>query len=85
MVTPNQQIISSHELRKNRGKIQSRFRNQEIEELKGKFGKQNTEKSVWTNWAEIKNFKTNSLAYAKQLDENKHMGLVNFSGCSINK
>ena len=42
---------------------------------------QNTEKStltwlsVWISWAEIKNFKTNFLAYAKQLDENKYMGL----------
>ena len=42
---------------------------------------QNTEKSmltwlnVWTCWAEIKNFKTNFLSYAKQLDEDKHMGL----------
>ena len=33
--------------------------------------------TVWTScsWAEIKNVKTNFLAYAKQLDENKHMGL----------
>ena len=31
--------------------------------------------SVWTSLAEIKDFKTNFLAYAKQLDENKHMGL----------
>ena len=42
---------------------------------------QNTEKSmltwlnVWTCWAEIKNFKTNFLSYAKQLDEDKHRGL----------
>ena len=33
MVTPNHQNISSHELRKNGGKI-SRFSNQEIQELK---------------------------------------------------
>ena len=39
MVTQNHQIISSHELRENDGKIQSRFWNQEIQELKGKFGK----------------------------------------------
>ena len=32
--------------------------------------------NVWTSWAENKNFKTNLLAYeAKQLDENKRMGL----------
>ena len=53
-----------------------RFKN-----LKGNLENQNTEKStltwlsVWTSWAEIKNVKTNFLAYAKQLDENKHMGL----------
>ena len=53
-----------------------RFKN-----LKENSENQNTEKnmltclSVWTSWAEIKNFKTNFLAYAKQLDENKHMGL----------
>ena len=78
MVTQNHQIISSHELRKNGGKI-SRFLNQEIQELKEISENQNTEKStltwlnVWTSWAENKNFKTNLLAYqAKQLDENKH-------------
>ena len=82
MVTQNHQIISSHELRKNGGKIQSRFWNQEIQELKENSENQNTEKStstwlnVWTSWAENKNFKTNLLAYeAKQLDENKHMAL----------
>ena len=81
MVSQNQQIISSHELHKNGGKIHSRFWNQEIQELKGKFGKPKywertlTWLSVWTSWAEIKNFKTNFLAYAKQLDEYKHMGL----------
>ena len=53
-----------------------RFKN-----LKENSENQNTEKSrltwlsVWTSLAEIKNFKTNFLAYAKQLDENKHMGL----------
>ena len=72
MVTQNHQIISSHELRKNGGKI-SRFWNQEIQELKENSENQNTEKStstwlnVWTSWAENKNFKTNLLAYeAKQ-------------------
>ena len=81
MVTHNHQIISSHELRKNGGKI-SRFWNQEIQELKENLGNQNTEKStstwlsVWTSWAENKNFKTNLLANeAKQLEENKHMTL----------
>ena len=80
MVTPNHQIISSHELRKNGGKI-SRFSNQEVQELKENSENQNTEKrsstwlSVWTSWAE-KNFETKLLAYeAKQLDENKHMAL----------
>ena len=53
-----------------------RFKN-----LKENSENQNTEKSmltwlsVWTRWAEIKNFKTNFLAYAKQLDENNPMGL----------
>ena len=81
MVTQNHQIISSHELRKNGGNIQSRFWNQEIQELRENSENQITEKStliwlsVWTSWAEIKNFKTNLLAYAKQLDENKHMVL----------
>ena len=81
MVTQNHQIISSHELRKNGGKI-SRFWNQEIQELKENSENQNTEKStstwlnVWTSWAKNKNFKTNLLAYeAKKLDENKHMAL----------
>ena len=81
MVTPNHQIIPSHELRKNGGKI-SRLWNQEIQELKENSENQNTEKStstwlnVWTSWAENKNFETNLLAYeAKQLDENKHMAL----------
>ena len=80
MVTQNHQI-SSHELRKNGGKI-SRFWNQEIQELKENSENQNTEKrtstwlNVWTSCAENKNFKTNLLAYeAKQLDENKHMAL----------
>ena len=81
MVTKNHQIILSHELRKNGGKI-SRFLNQEIEELKKNLENQNTEKStsawlnIWTSWAENKNFKTNLLAdEAKQLDKNKHMAL----------
>ena len=81
MVTPNHQIISSHELRKNGGKI-SRFSNQEVQELKENSENQNTEKSsstwlsVWTSWAEKKNFEIKLLAYeAKQLDENKHMAL----------
>ena len=81
MVTQNHQIISSHELRKNGGKI-SRFWNQEIQELKENSENQNTEKStstwlnIWTSWAENKNFKTNLLAdEAKQLDKNKHMAL----------
>ena len=53
-----------------------RFKN-----LKENSENQNTEKStltllsVWTSWTEIKNFKTNFLAYSKQLNENKHMGL----------
>ena len=79
MVTPNHQLISSHELGKNGGKI-SRFWSQEIQELKENSENQNSEKStstwlnVWTSWAENKNFKTNLLAYeAKQLDENKHI------------
>ena len=76
MVTQNHQMISSHELRKNDGKI-SRFWNQEIQELKENSENQNTEKStsIWLNvWTEHKNFKTNLLAYeTKQLDENKHM------------
>ena len=81
MVTQNRQIISPHELRKNGGKI-SRFRNQEIQELKENSENQNTEKSTstWlnasTSWAENKNFKINLLAYeAKQLDKNKHVTL----------
>ena len=82
MVTQNHQIISSHDLRKNGGKI-SRFSNQEIHELKENSENQNTEKStstwlsVWTSWAENRNFKTNLLAdeAAKQLDKNKHMAL----------
>ena len=81
MVTQNHQISSSHELGKNGGKI-SRFWNQEIQELNGISENQNTEKStstwlnVWTSWAENKNFKTNLLANeAKQIDENKRMGL----------
>ena len=93
MVTPNHHIISSHELRKNGGKI-SRFWNQEIQELKENSENQNTKKStstwlnVWTSWAENKNFESNLLTYeAKQLNENKQMALDcrNFSGCSINK
>ena len=81
MLTQNHQIISSHELRKNGGKI-SRFLNKEIQELKENSENQNTEKStltwlnVWTSWAENKNFETNLLAYeVKQLDKNKHMML----------
>jgi len=45
MVTQNHQIISSHELRKNGGKI-SRFWNQEIEERKENSENQNTEKKL---------------------------------------
>jgi len=81
MVTQNHQIISSHELLKNGGKI-SQFWNQEIKELKVNSENQNTEKNtltwlnVCTSWAENKNFKTNLLAYeAKKLDENKHKAL----------
>ena len=81
MVTQNHQVILSHELPKNDGKI-SRFWNQEIKELKENSENQNTEKStstwhnVWTSWAEKKNYETNLLAYeAKQLDENKNMTL----------
>ena len=57
MVTQNREIISSHELRKNGGKI-SRFWNQETQELKENSENQNTEKStstwlnVCTSWAE---------------------------------
>ena len=79
MVTQNHQIISSHDLRKNGGKI-SRFWNQERKERKENSENQNTEKStstwliVWTSWAKNKNFKTNLLAFeAKKLDENKHI------------
>ena len=43
MVTPNHHIISSHELRKNGGKI-SRFWNQEIRELNENSENQNTKK-----------------------------------------
>jgi len=81
MVTLNHQLILTHELCKNGGKI-SRFWNQEIQELKENSENQNTGKStstwlnVWTSWAENNNFKTNLLAYeAKQLNENKHMVL----------
>mgnify|MGYP006964521857 FL=1 len=81
MVTQNHQIILSHKLSKNGGKI-SRFWNQEIQEPKENSENQNTDKStstwlnIWTSWAENKNFKTNLLAYeAKQLDENKRMAL----------
>jgi len=59
-------------------KMAERFWNQEIKELKENSVNQNTEKrtSTWlnvcTSWAE-----TNLLAYeAKQLDENKHMALI---------
>ena len=58
-VTPNHQIISSHELRKNGGKI-SRFLNQEIQELKENSENQNTEKSTstWLNvWTKNMNLK----------------------------
>ena len=50
MVTQNHQIISSHELRKNGGRI-SRFWNQEIQELKENSENQNTEESTstWLN------------------------------------
>ena len=89
IVTQNHQIISSHELRKNGGKI-SRFWNGEIQELKENSENQNTEKStstwlnVWNSWAENENFKTNLLANeAKQLDKNG-VRWLNFSGCSIN-
>ena len=82
MVTQNHQIISSHELHKNGGKI-STFWNQEIQELKENSESQNTEKitstselNVWTSWAENKKFKTNLLTYeAKQLNKNKQMAL----------
>ena len=81
MVTQNRQIISSHELRKNGGKI-SRFWNQKNQELKENSENQNTEKSTstwlneWTSWAENKNFKTNLLTdEAKQHDKNNHMVL----------
>ena len=81
MVTQNHQIISSHELRKNGGKI-LRFWNQEIQELKENSENQNTENSiltwlnVWTSWAKNKNFKTNLLAdEVQQLNKNKHMVL----------
>ena len=81
MVTQNHQMISSHELRKKGGTI-SRFRNQEIQEVKENSENQNTEKitstwlNVWSSWAEDKNFKTNLLAdEAKQLDKHKHMAL----------
>ena len=81
MVIQNHQIISSHELRKNGGKI-SRFWNQEIQELKENSENQNTENStstwlnVWTSWAKNKNFKTNLLAdESQQLYKNKHMVL----------
>ena len=81
MITQNHQIISSHELHKNGGKI-SRFWNQEFQELREISENQNTEKSTstwlndWTSWAENKNFKTNLLAYeAKQLEKNKQMAL----------
>ena len=72
MVTPNRQIISSHELCKNGGKI-PRLWNQEIKKLNEFSENQNTEKrtstwlNVWTSWAENKNFETES--------ENKHMAL----------
>ena len=68
MVTANYHIISSHEFRKNGGKI-SRFWNQEIQERKENSENQNTEEStstwlnVWTSWAENKIFETNLLAY----------------------
>ena len=75
MVTQNHQIISSHEFRKNGGKV-SRFWNQENQELKENSENQNTENStstwlnVWTSWAKNKNFKTNLLAdEAEQLDK----------------
>ena len=91
MVTQNHQIISSHELRKNGGNI-ARFWNQEIQELKENSEIQNTEKStltwlsVWTSWAENKNFKTNLLANeAKQLDKNKHMALDDWISQVINR
>ena len=45
MVTQNHQIISSHEFRKNGGKI-SRFWNEEIEERKENSENQNTEKKL---------------------------------------
>ena len=47
MVTPNHQIIPSHELRKNGGKI-SRLWNQEIQELNENSENQDTEKSTLT-------------------------------------
>ena len=80
IVTQNHQIILSHELRKNGGKI-SRFWNQE-NKVKENSENQNTEQStstwpsVCTSRTENKNFETNLLAYkANKLDENKHMAL----------
>ena len=76
MGTQNHQIISSHELHRNGGKILK------FKELKENLENQNTEKStstwlnVCTSRAENMNFETNLLAYqAKQLDENKHVAL----------
>ena len=76
MVTQNHQIISSHELRKNGGKI-SRFWNQEIQELKENSENQNTEKSTSTlhklgRKQELQN-QFARLCEAKQRDENKHI------------
>ena len=62
MVTQNHQIISSHELRKNGGKI-LRFWNQEIQELKENSENWNAEKStstwlnVWTSWPKTRTSK----------------------------
>ena len=62
-------------------RISLHFEIRRFKKLKENSENQNTEKgtltwlSVWTSWAELKNFKTNFLDYAKQLDENKHMGL----------
>ena len=82
MVTQNHQIILSHELiRKNGKRFSLVFEIRRFKNLKENWENQNTEKStltllsVWTSWAEINNFKTNFVAYSKQLDKNKHMAI----------
>ena len=76
MVTQNHQKISSHELRKNGGKI-SRFWNQEIQELKENSENHNAEKSTstWLNvWQCL-----DQLGRKQELrNENKHMALDNW-------